>query len=478
MTGACLYAGNPLVGSLQAAKTKKKQPNFIIFFSDDQGYADLSCLSTADVATPHLDHLAEHGARFTNWYCNSPICSPSRAALMSGRYPAKAGVNVNIKTEKHNTGLPLQTPTLADALKKLGYQTSIFGKWHLGANEKYWPDKRGFDEWFGIKGGCIDYYSHILSQEELYGTPILHDLYENGKEIWEDGRYFTDLITERTVKYLEKTAAADSDKPFFAYVAYTEPHLPMHVPQKYLDRFDESLPWQRRIMAAKLSALDDSIGQIISTLRRCGLYDDTLIFFMSDNGPERSPRAWLNENTGYYYGGKTGNLRGQKTSLFEGGIRVPAIMTWPGHIEPGQVIDEVGVAMDIFPTFVKAAGGDISQYQLDGLDVMPMVTQGKPSPHDLLFWEFRGQVAVRQGRWKLVLNGLDSDGMSQADKVHLADLSSKDNDTVNVKDKYPDITAKLKNIAEKWHKDVLAYYAEHFEAINVDQRSNDPQIKN
>jgi len=477
-----IYAGRPFLTALQAAQTKAagkaggKQPNLIIFLSDDHGYADLSCMGTRGVATPHLDRLAHSGVRFTNWYCNAPICTPSRAALMSGQYPVKAGLNVNVKTGKHNTGLPLQTPTLATALKKLDYQTAIFGKWHLGANEKCWPDKRGFDEWFGTKGGCVDYYSHILYYEEPAGLPPIHDLYENGREIWENGQYFTDLITDRTVKYLDKLAAADSGRPFFIYVAYTEPHYPMHAPKKYVERFAD-LPPDRRIMAAKLSALDDSIGAILATLDRHGMRDDTLILFMGDNGPSREIHCWLDETVAPYYGGSAGSFRGHKGSLFEGGLRVPAIMNWPGHIPEGQVSDEVGIAMDVFPTFLKAAGGDPSQYELDGLDIMPMAAQGKPSPHETVFWEFRGQVAVRRGKWKLVLNGVDVNGVSPEDKVHLAELSSKYNDMVNVRDKYPQVTGELKALAEKWYKEVTDYYNRRWKPINVDQRSYPPYYK-
>ncbi len=457
-------------------RNKDDQPNFIIFLSDDHGYADLSCMGTKGVSTPNLDKLAASGQRMTNWYCNSPICAPSRAALMSGRYPIYAGMNVNVKTGKHNTGLPLETPTLASALKKLGYQTSIFGKWHLGANKGYWPIERGFDEWFGIKGGCVDFYSHILYYEEPAGLPPIHDLYENGKEVWENGKYFTELITERAVNYFDNLAKQNSEKPFFSYIAYTDPHYPMHAPERYVKMF-KHLPEERRVMAAKIKALDDSVGEIMKTLKKNGQLDNTLIFFMGDNGPSREIHCWLDETVEPYYGGKTGSFRGHKMSLFEGGIRVPAIVSWPGHIPQGKVNDKIGSAIDIFPTFLKAAGGKISGYELDGKDFMPVWTKEDKSPHDMLFWEFRGQVAVRCGRFKLVLNGFDVEGISEEDKVHLADLESSEADNVNVKEKYPQVTKRLKNAAENWYKNAKQYYDKKWKPINVDQRSYPPYYK-
>ncbi|AQQ71019.1 Arylsulfatase [Limihaloglobus sulfuriphilus] len=470
----CLSSNNP--AKINCSKNGSVRPNFVIFLSDDHGYADLSCLGTEGLSTPNLDALASSGQRMTNWYCNSPICAPSRAALMSGRYPIYAGMNVNVKTARHNTGLPLQTPTLAEALKKLNYQTSIFGKWHLGANEAYWPISRGFDHWFGMKGGCVDFYSHILYYEEPAGLPPIHDLYENGDEVWENGRYLTELITERAVGYFNDLAKKSPDKPFFSYIAYTDPHYPMHAPGKYVDMFSH-LPPQRRIMAAKIKALDESVGTIMQTLKANGQLENTVIFFMGDNGPSREIHCWLDETVTPYEGGKTGGFRGHKMSLFEGGLRVPAIISWPGQIPEGIVCNETGSSIDIFPTFVKLAGGDLSEYELDGRDFMPTWIEGRKSPHQTLFWEFRGQVAVREGHFKLVLNGVDVDGVSEDDKIHLADLSSADLDNVNVKDKYPEQARRLKNLAQSWYAEAKNYYDINWEKINQDQRSFPPYYK-
>ena len=350
------------------------RPNFVVFLTDDQGYGDLSCMGATDFRTPHLDRLAASGCRFTNWYSNAPVCSPSRASLLTGRYPGNAGVRSILAGHRTATGLPPEVPTIAAALKKLDYRTAMFGKWHLGLAEGSRPHDHGFDEWFGFMAGCIDYYSHIFYWGMNVPGPQkdpLHDLWNNGREVYLNGRYFTELITERAVDYLRRTA--ESDEPFFLYVPYNAPHYPMHAPKKYVDRFGD-LPPDRRIMAAMLSAMDDSVGEILGEVEHQGRLDDTCVFFMSDNGPSRETRNWLDGCTDPYYGGTTGKLKGHKFSLYEGGIRVPGIMSWPGRIPAGGVIDEVAAAMDVFPTFLEAAGADASDYDLDGCDLMPTMT--------------------------------------------------------------------------------------------------------
>ncbi len=424
------------------------QPNFIIFLTDDQGYGDLSCMGSDHVRTPHLDAVAASGVRFTNWYSNSPVCSPSRAALLTGRYPGNAGVRSILAGHRTATGLPPETPTIAEALKPLGYRTAMFGKWHLGLAEECRPQHHGFDEWFGFMAGCIDYYSHIFYWGMANGRedPV-HDLWSNGEEVYENGRYFTELIAEHAVDFVRR--AAQDDRPFFLYVPFNAPHYPMHAPQKYLDRFPE-LPWDRRIMAAMLSAVDDGVGAIMAELERHGLRENTCVFFMSDNGPSRETRNWLDGTRDPYYGGTAGKLKGHKFSLYDGGIRVPGLMSWPARIPAGQVLDEVGVAMDIFPTFLKAAGGDPAAYELDGLDLAPTVSEKAPSPHGDVFWEMDGQTAIRRGPWKLVLNGRLVEGAPPEDEVHLADLTQDMGEKANLKDRHPDVTAELRAAAEAW----------------------------
>ena len=438
------------------------RPNFIIFYTDDQGYGDLSCMGATDFQTPHLDALAASGVRFTNWYSNSPVCSPSRASVLTGRYPIHAGVRSILGGHRQSTGLPQETPTVARALKAEGYRTAMFGKWHLGVADDSQPHNHGFDEWFGFLAGCIDYYSHIFYWGIGGGIDPVHDLWENGKEIYDNGRYFTELITERTVDYIDRVAASDDEAPFFLFVPYNAPHYPMHAPQEYLDRFPD-LPWDRQIMAAMLGAMDDSVGEVLAALDRHGLRDNTLCFFQSDNGPSRETRNWLDGTEDPYYGGTTGKLKGHKFSLYEGGIRMPAIMSWPARIPAGQVIDEVGAAMDIFPTFIGATGGNPGAYELDGRDVLPMVTQSAPSPHDQIFWELGKQTAVRRGNWKLVLNGQLVEGAPAQDDVFLSDLAADMGERTNLSSDRPELAAELKAAAEEWRADMEKLWEERWQ---------------
>jgi arylsulfatase A-like enzyme len=448
-----------------------RKPNFLIFYTDDHGYGDLSCMGATDFRTPHLDALAASGARFTNWYSNSPVCSPSRASLLTGRYPCHAGVRAILAGHRQATGLLPSTPTLAAALKPLGYRTALFGKWHLGVAEACRPHHNGFDEWLGFLAGCIDYYSHIFYWGMGGGTDPVHDLWENGREIWDNGQYFTEMITERAVDFVE---GADDDRPFFLYVPFNAPHYPMHAPQKYLDRFP-NLPWDRRIMAAMLSTVDDGVGAVMEAVQRKGLLENTCVFFSSDNGPSRETRNWLDGTRDPYYGGTTGSLKGHKFSLYEGGIRVPAIMSWPGRIPAGQVLAEVGAMMDVFPTFLKAAGGDLSQYQLDGLDLLPMVADKSPSPHGPIFWEMGKQTAMRQGQWKLVLNGQLVEGAPVEDEVFLADLKADPGERTNLRNAFPDVTQQMKTAAEAWRAGIEKHWEENFAEASKNTTSLPPK---
>lgn len=430
---------------------KMSKPNFIVFFTDDQGYGDLSCMGATDFCTPHLDRIGASGVRFTDWYSNSPVCSPSRASLITGRYPGNASVRSILAGHRTATGLLPEVPTLATALKKLDYQTAMFGKWHLGLADGCRPEDHGFDEWFGFMAGCIDYYSHIFYWGVGRGYDPTHDLWENGREIYRNGEYFTEMITQRAVEYIRR--AAKSDKPFFLYLPYNAPHYPMHAPKKYVDRFPHLSP-DRRIMAAMLSAVDDSVGEVMAELERQGIADNTCAFFTSDNGPSRETRNWMDGRKDPYYGGTSGKLKGHKFSLYEGGIRMPAVMSWPGRIPTGQVITEMGASFDIFPTFLKAAGGDPGDYELDGLDIMPMVADGAPTPHEEIFWEMGKQTAVRRGKWKLVLNGRLIEGEPPEDAVHLADLEADMGEKHNLKDEHPEVVSELKSSAETWRAEL------------------------
>jgi arylsulfatase A-like enzyme len=430
----------------------ERKPNYIVIMTDDQGYGDLSCMGNTDFVTPNIDALAKDGARFTNWYASSPVCSPSRASLLTGRYPGNAGVRAILAGHRKASGLTPQVPTIATALKGLGYRTSLVGKWHLGLKDCCRPNANGFDRFYGFMAGCVDYYSHIFYWGMADGhTDPTHDLWENDTEVYQNGRYMTELITEKAVEEI-RNYSEDKD-PFFLYVAYNAPHYPMHAPEKYTKRFAH-LPWDRQIMAAMISAVDDGVGEIVDELKRTGQYENTCIFFQSDNGPSRESRNWLDGTPDPYYGGQAGGLKGHKYSLFEGGIRVPGIMTYPGKIPGGQVIDEPCGAIDIFPTFYKAAGGREEEFRLDGKDILAVVSEQEASPHEYLFWEMDDQTAVRHGNYKLVLNGRLVEGEEAKDSFFLSDLSADPSESKNLVIELPELADQLKERALAWRDEL------------------------
>jgi arylsulfatase A-like enzyme len=435
------------------------RPNFVVFLTDDQGYGDLSCMGATDFRTPNLDRLAASGVRFTDWYSNSPVCSPSRAALLTGCYPGNAGVRAILGGHRTASGLLPEAPTISSELKKLGYNCYLSGKWHLGLSAGCRPQAHGFDHWFGFMAGCVDYYSHIFYWGMSGGVNPIHDLWEDDREVWLNGAYLTEVITARAIDYIRQAQAEEA--PFFLYVPYNAPHYPMHAPQKYMDRFAH-LPWDRQVMAAMLSAVDDGVGDILDELDRQGILDDTLVFFTSDNGPSRETRNWLDGATDPYYGGTAGAFKGHKFSLYEGGLREPTIMSWPGRIPAGQVNSEPLASMDLMPTLLTAAGGCPSQYALDGRDMLPCVTAGAPSPHERIFWEMNDQTAVRQGDWKLVLNGVLVEGAQPEDAVHLSNLAADPGERHNLTDEHPEITSELVAAAEGWRAELEARWASHW----------------
>lgn len=424
-----------------------REPNFVIIYCDDLGYGDLGCFGSEYIKTPHLDALACEGIRFTNWYSNSPVCSPSRASLLTGRYPRNAGVSHILGGSRDTPGLLPSEITIATALRGAGYRTAIFGKWHLGVTPECRPNAHGFDEFFGFLAGCVDYYSHIFYWGQGNGINPIHDLWYNGEEVWENGNYLTELITERSVEFINGHA----DEPFFLYIAYNAPHYPMHAPQKYLDRYPD-LEWDKRIMAAMISAVDDGVGEITNALRSNGLHEHTIIFFSSDNGPSTESRNWLDGTQDHYYGGSAGGFLGAKGSLFEGGIREPAIIAWPGHFPAGVTRDQPCAMMDILPTFLELAGSSMPDgREIDGRSVVPVIHANTPGPHKRIFWEYNKQLAVREGKWKLVLNGKLDFSRSHPDEIHLADLNSDQGECLNLAGAHPEVVSELAAAVREWY---------------------------
>ncbi len=434
--------------ALSTPPAGRRPPNFIVFLCDDLGSGDLGYRGARDVKTPNIDALAASGTQFTNWYANAPVCGPSRASLMTGRYPIRCGKPGN------GGNLPVAEKTLATLLQSHGYKTGITGKWHLGNSPETVPNARGFDHFFGFHGGCEDYFSHRYYWGADTKTNY-HDLWLNRTEIFRNGQYLTEAIAREASDFVVR----NKSNPFFLYVPFNAVHYPMHAPEKYMERF-ASLPLERRIYAAMLSAADDAIGTVMAQVKRLGLLDNTMVFFSADNGATRETRAGLSGETPS--AGANGVFRGFKFSLFDGGMHVPAVMSWPGRIPAGKVNHELGMHMDILPTICTVAGAKVPDDRtIDGRDVMPMVTSGAKSPHDAIFWSSAGQLAVRRLNWKLVQNGKTYDGtdvgnekLTGDDALFLSDLASDPGEKRNRRHDNPALTDELATLAAKWLESV------------------------
>ncbi len=433
---------------LLLAQPPVRRPNFIVLYTDDQGIGDLGCYGAEDVKTPHLDRLAARGVRFTNWYSNSPVCSPSRAALLTGLYPHRTGIRNFLPghSARDVPGLRATEVTLPGLLQKAGYQTAAVGKWHLGSAPPSRPLKQGFDQFFGFYSGWIDNYSHRYYQMTAGNSQeIYHDLWRNENEAWEEPVYHTELFTREAKVFLERQTGA---QPFFLYLAYGAPHYPMIAPKKYVDRFPAVMDHDRRLHAGMLAAVDDSVGELMAVLKRRGLDRDTVIFFQSDNGATNESRA---DSRGRpYRGGSNAPFRGYKGGLFEGGIRMPALLSWPSSVPAGRVVDPPAATMNILPTFLEWAG--IPVPECDGRSVSAMVKAGGPPPNDALYWEYQKQFAVRQGDWKLMENGTTGLGDAALAPLWLSNLKSDPAETANWAEREPAVVARLQKLLGEWKR--------------------------
>jgi arylsulfatase A-like enzyme len=374
-TGHAAQGGRP-------ATERTRSPNIVLIVADDLGYGELGIQGCKDIPTPNIDGIARRGVRFTNGYVSCPVCSPTRAGLLTGRYQQRFGHEFNPgheQTPDPNFGLPRTETTLAERLKTLGYATGMVGKWHLGFRPDLQPTRRGFDEFFGFLGGAHNYLNR-----ERGAIRILR-----GTVPTPEREYLTDALAREAVDFIGR----HRHEPFFLYLPFNAVHAPLQATQRYLARFRAIPDPQRRTFAAMLSAQDDAVGRVLMAIRQAGLEDDTLIFYHSDNGGPTAQTSSSNFP-----------LRGHKAQVLEGGIRIPFLMQWTGHLPAGQVYDHPVISLDIHPTAVAAAGGIIPPLpRLDGVNLIPYLT-GKISdrPHEHLFWRFGRQGAVREGQWKLV----------------------------------------------------------------------------
>ncbi len=446
-------AGFVCTSTFSVDRQVEEKPNIVIIYVDDLGYGDLSCYG-GDIPTPNIDQIARDGIRFTDFYVSAPVCTPSRYSLLTGCYPNRSEHGLDGVLFPYDTGhLDESETTIAEVLKSNGYHTALIGKWHLGLAEKeYLPENHGFDLFTGHTHGCIDYFHHG------YGGLDSEGWYINNEKRSEEG-YATDLITNHAIRYIEERADGESgqtQQPFFLYLLYNAPHfgksdannLPpgtlvlnnytlnnhelantLQVPDAWLQRFDDIKDQPKRYYSAMVSYLDSCIGSFTGALIESGLYDNTMIWFISDNG-------------GYVEGfnihGSNGPLKGEKGILEEGGIRVTAMVSWKDRIEAGQVRSQALCNIDLFPTICKIAICEIPEdvVAMDGIDISSVLFDNAAIEREL-FWKFKKQTAIRSGKWKLFIGN------------ELYDLESDIGEQNNLAGKYPEKVKELSDVYKR-----------------------------
>ena len=434
LTGLSTLALAPLVGRAADAKGPQARPNILFILADDLGYADLGVYGQRDFATPNLDRLAAQGVRLTQAYSNSAVCSATRFGLITGRYQyrLRGGLEEPLAGASDTIGLPPDHPTLPSLLKKVGYRTALFGKWHLGSLPNFGPLKSGYDTFYGNYGGAIDYFTH----KPGVGAHVKEDLYEGEVPVHEVG-YYTDLLGDRAAGFIRRQAQG---QPFLLSLHYTAPHWPWEGPkdEEVSREIDNIFHYDGGNLATygkMVEALDASIGRVLKALEEQGLAENTIVVFTSDNGGERFSQTWP--------------FSGQKTELLEGGIRVPAIVRWPERIRARAVSHQVAISMDWLPTLLAAAGtAPAASHPTDGRNLLPVLLGDEKPGGRTLFWRYKAneQKAVRAGDWKyLKLN----------DNEFLFDLSQDQRERANLAAKHPDKLAELKSQWDDWNAGML-----------------------
>ncbi len=441
-----------------------RQPNIVLLVADDLGYGELGCQGNQQIPTPNIDAIAEQGVRFTNGYVTAAFCAASRAGLLTGRYQTRFGFEFNpigASNEDPKAGLPVSEPTLADALHDVGYTTALIGKWHLGGTAHYHPQRRGFDEFFGflheghyfvpppysgvstmlrrkaLPGNATGRW--VSSDERLvYSTHMGYDepdydannpVYRSSQPV-EEREYLTDAFTREATSFITRNA----DRPFFLYLAYNAVHSPLQGADRYMEQHKSIDDVHRRIFAAMLSNLDDSVGSVMNCLAENKLKNDTIVFFLSDNGGPT--RELTSSNL---------PLKGEKGSMYEGGIRIPFLMSWPNHVPQQHVFERPVISLDIFATAARAAGvPDSTIGRSDGVDLLPFVTGEITSPpHEALFWRTGAKAALRHGDWKLLRNA----DRKQPNNWQLYDLAADNSETNDLATSNP---SKLDELTKIW----------------------------
>ena len=421
-------------------------PNVVLIMADDLGYGDISALKDGWIETPNLEQLAEEGMRLTDFHSGGPVCSPTRASLMTGRYQQRAGLEEVVyaaRGRNRHHGLHQKEFTIAELAKKAGYQTGVFGKWHLGYRKRYNPTRNGFDRFQGFVSGNVDYFSH----RDGIGV---HDWWSGDEKTREEG-YSTHLITRHAVQFIEE----NRNRPFFLYVAHEAPHWPYQGPDDAVIRTGEGekartpprqtddVDYVRSRYRQMVREMDDGIGQLMSALQEHDLTENTLVLFFSDNGPKKPY-------------GSAGGLRGWKGSVFEGGHRVPAVAWWPGRVEAGSRSDELAITLDVLPTVADVIGAEPPEgVELDGMSLAPALLDDEDLPKRSLFWQWQDQQAVREGDWKLVRNAFEANSdRERLKEARLYNLAEDPDESNDLSAEHPRRTARMEAALDDWREDV------------------------
>lgn len=413
-----------------------RKPNIVYILADDLGWKDVG-FHGSDIRTPNIDRLAAGGARLEQFYTQA-FCTPSRAALLTGRYPLRYGLQTVVIPSNGTYGLATDEWLLPQSLGAAGYETAIVGKWHLGhARREFWPRQRGFDYQYGPLLGEIDYYTH-----SAHGT---RDWFRNDELVKEEG-YATTLLGDDAVRLIEKH---DTANPLFLYLAFTAPHAPYQAPQEYLDRYASIADPSRRAYAAMITAMDEQIGRVLAALDARGMRQNTIVVFQSDNGGVRSARFTGEvDMSNATIPCDNGPWRDGKGTLYEGGTRVVALIDWPGHIAPGTSVDEVIHVVDMYPTLAGIAGAKAGTKPLDGVDAWPSIADGKPSARTEVIYNVEPFAAgIRQGNWKLVWRPI------LPSKAELFDLATDPGEKQDVAAQHPEIVARLEARVQQLARD-------------------------
>jgi arylsulfatase A-like enzyme len=407
-------------------------PNIVILLADDMGYGDTGVTGCPDIRTPSIDRLASEGVRFTHAYCNGPVCSPTRAALLTGRYQQRSGIDRVLYVNERESGLPLDAVVLPEVLKPRGYVSGLMGKWHLGYPKKYFPTRQGFDEFMGFVAGNIDYFAHT----DRLNNP---DLWKNESAL-HDPRYMTQLIADESIRFIDRHQA----RPFFLYAAFNAPHDPYQGPNDRDTAGNQPLTRETRrtraVYRSMVECLDDNIGRILAHLQRRRLNDNTVVFFMSDNG-------------GLPVVARNDPFRGFKGTLWEGGIRTPLLARWTGRFPAGALTGEMAMSMDLFPTCAALAGAELpSDRKIDGVNLLEVCRGGGKLQRDSVFFHYQApkaleQKAMVQGNWKYLL---DDQGHE-----HLFNLKEDGSEKNDLRSADPLRLARMKSTYESWLKDVM-----------------------